>query len=249
MYMGLNSSCTQTTDHKPLETIYSSRSRPCTQIERWILQLQPYKFEVKYLPARQNIADPLSRLPQPVRPAKTSLAHKISDDFIKSVAVTATPKAMTTHEIEEASAEDKELVELRACIDEGRWKGDKLKQYLPVSGELCVIGKFILRGTRIMIPSKLRTRVLVLAHEGHPGIVSMKQRLRSKVWWPGIDRQAERFCTTCHGCQLVSRPANPEPIKPTMLPRGPWQDLPVDLLGPLPSGDCSSHSRLLQQIL
>ena len=101
-----------------------------------------------------------------------------------------------------------------------------------------------------MIPSKLRTQVLVLAHEGHPGIVSMKQRLRSKVWWSGIDRQAERFCKTCHGCQLVSRPANPEPIKPTLSPRGPWQDLAVDLLGPLPSEDyVFSRSRLLQQIL
>ena len=135
---------------------------------------------------------------------------------------------MTTREIEEASEEDEELIELRACIDEGSWKGDKLKQY---------IGKLILRDTRIVIPSKLRTRVLVLAHEGHPETVSMKQRLRPKVWWPGIDRQAERFCKTCHGCQLVSRPANPEPIKPTLLPRGPWQDLAVDLLGPLPSGD------------
>ena len=90
-----------------------------------------------------------------------------------------------------------------------------------------------------MIPSncKLRTRVLVLGHEGHPGIISMKQRLLSKIWWPGIDRQAERFCKPCHGCQLVSRPANPEPIKPTLLPRDPWQDLAVDLLGPLLCGD------------
>ena len=88
-----------------------------------------------------------------------------------------------------------------------------------------------------MIPSKLKTQVLVVAHEGHPGIVSVKQRLRSKVWWPDIDRHAERFCKTCHGCQLVSHPASPEPIKPTLLPRGSWQDLAVDLLGPLPSGD------------
>ena len=35
------------TDHKPLETIYSSRSRPCARIERCILRLQPYKFKVK----------------------------------------------------------------------------------------------------------------------------------------------------------------------------------------------------------
>ena len=164
------------TDHKPLETIYSSRSRPCARIERWILRLQPYKFKVKYLPGGQNIADPLSHLSQTEGPVKTSLAHKISDDFVKFVAVTATPKAMTTREIEEASAEDEELIELRACIDEGSWKGDKLKQYLPVSGELCAIGKLVFRGTRNVIPSKLRTQVLVLAHEEHPGIVSMKQR-------------------------------------------------------------------------
>ena len=156
---------------------------------------------------------------------------------VRFIAVTATPKAMTTREIEEVSAEDEEFVELQACVNSGNWKGDKLKQYVPVSSELCVIGKMILRGTLMVIPSKLRPQVLALAHEGHPGIVSMKQRLRSKVWWPGIDRQAERFCKTCHGCQLVSSPVNPEPIRSTPLPRGPWQDLAIDLLGPLPSGD------------
>ena len=115
------------------------------------------------------------------RTGKPSSAQKISDDFIKFVAVTATPKAMTTRDIEEALAEDEEFVEFRACINNENWKGDKLKQYVPVSGELCVIGKFILKGTRIVIPRKLTPQVLVLAHEGHPGIVSMKQRLRSKV--------------------------------------------------------------------
>ena len=144
---------------------------------------------------------------------------------------------MTTREIEEASSKDREFVELRQHIKDGNWKGDQRKQHIPVCGELCVIGKLILRGTRIVIPSKLRPRVLSLAHEGHPGIVSMKQRLRSKVWWPGIDKEAEKFCRTCHGCQLVSSPANPEPIKSTPLPSSPWQDLAIDLLGPLPSGE------------
>ena len=90
------------------------------------------------------------------------------------LAVTSTPRAMTTREIEDASAEDEGLSELRNCIAGGTWTKDQLKQYIPVASELCVIGKLILRGTRIVIPSKLRSRVLTLAHEGHPGIVSMK---------------------------------------------------------------------------
>lgn len=53
--------------------------------------------------------------------------------------------------------------------------------------ELCAIGKLVFRGTRIVLPKELRSRVLELAHEGHPGIVAMKHPLRSKVWWPGID--------------------------------------------------------------
>ena len=79
--------------------------------------------------------------------------------------------------------------------------------------------------------------MLKLAHEGHPGIVMMKKRLRSKVWWPGIDKDSERFCKECCGCKLVSKPIAPKPINRTKLPQGPWQDLACDLLGPLPSGD------------
>ena len=88
-----------------------------------------------------------------------------------------------------------------------------------------------------MVPKQLRTQVLTLAHEGHPGIVPMKQRLRTKVWWPGIDKEVSSACKTCHGCQLVSQPSKPEPMALTELPSAPWQHLAADLLGPLPSGD------------
>ena len=41
----------------------------------------------------------------------------------------------------------------------------------------------------------------------------------------------------CFGYQLVSSPANPEPIKSTPLPQGPRQGLALDLLLLLPPGD------------
>lgn len=47
------------TDHKPLEFIYSARSKPSARVERWVLRLQPYSFAVKYLPGQKNIADVL----------------------------------------------------------------------------------------------------------------------------------------------------------------------------------------------
>ena len=47
-------------------------------------------------------------------------------------------------------------------------------RYKPVRNELCVLGNIVLRGTRLVIPLKLRRRVLELGHEGHLGIVQMK---------------------------------------------------------------------------
>ena len=39
------------------------------------------------------------------------------------------------------------------------------------------------------------------------------------------------------GCQVVSRPMAPPPVKSTSLPQHPWEHLATDILGPLPSGE------------
>ena len=59
--------------------------------------------------------------------------------------------------------------------------------------------------------------------------------MRIKVWWPGIDKDAERICKTCHGCQLVTQPLKPEAMTRGEFPSAPWQHLPADVLGPLDS--------------
>ena len=225
------------TDHKPLEVIYSTKSNPPARIQRWVLRLQPYSFKVKYLPGPQNIADALSRLTKE-KPVSTDYESE-AEDYVRFVAVSAVPRAMTAQEIERESATDEELEAVRNSIRSGQWSKnhEDCVKYLPMRSELCVLGKLVLRGTRIVPPQSLRKQILSLAHEGHLGVVGTKQRLRTKVWWPGIDRDVEQYVKTCHGCQLVGLPNRPEPMKPTELPAGPWQDLAVDLLGPLPSGD------------
>ena len=120
-------------------------------------------------------------------------------------------------------------------LENGLWE-DLTKHYHAFETELSQVGHAILRGSRLVIPTALRERTLELAHEGHPGMTSMKQRLRSKVWWPGIDRDCENYVKSCYGCQLVASQDPPEPIRRTEFPTQPWQDIAIDLLGPLPSG-------------
>ncbi|XP_030834780.1 uncharacterized protein K02A2.6-like [Strongylocentrotus purpuratus] len=225
------------TDHKPLEVIYSPRSKPCARIERWVLRLQQYKYRVVHIAGKSNIADPLSRLLKDDQPRETSVLETEAESFVRFVAVQSTPGAVTTKEVERESEHDPELEVIRECIHSGQWDDCPYKAYIPIKDELCIIGQCVLRGSRLVIPQAQRPKMVSLAHEGHLGIVGTKQNLRTKVWWPGCEKDAEKFVKTCHGCQITSRGNPPEPIRSTMLPTGPWVDVAVDFLGPLPTGE------------
>ena len=220
------------TDHEALKVIYSRKSKPSARIERWVLRLQPYNYQVCYVPSRKNIADALSRLTK----IPASDQSREDDGYIRVIALHAVPVALRIKEIERVSAQDSELQAVRNCLIEGKCDNAP-KQYLPVRNELTFIGHVILRGTRIVIPQALRKRVVNLAHEGHQGVVKTKERLRTKVWWPAMDRDAERRCAECYGCQMVTKNVPPPPLKSTPLPNQPWEEVAVDLMGPLPSGE------------
>lgn len=219
------------TDHKPLEVIFGPKSKPCARIERWILRLQSYRYKVIYRPGKSNIADPLSRLcriPEGMPPTQESHIHQIVEY--------TRPVAVSMEEIVRYSSEDPEIQKVKEGVFHNKWD-EEVKLYKIFQNEFCFYEGVLLRGSRIVIPTKLRDRVLKAAHEGHPGIVAMKGRLRTKVWWPKSDRDAEYLVKSCKGCTLVSAPNPPNPMKRRELPEAPWMDIAVDLMGPLPSGD------------
>ena len=93
-------------------------------------------------------------------------------------------------------------------------------------------------GDKFIIPVAVRDRILKIAHEAHLEITKTKQLLRTKVWWPGLDRQVEEMVNGCDVCQLVGgRQPVKEPLIPTGIPRNPWENIHVDLYGPLPDGN------------
>lgn len=220
------------TDHKPLEVIFGTKSKPCARIERWVMRLQSYDYKVVYQSGKSNIADSLSRLS---KGAEKSLIQ-LNDDHICQIVDLARPRAVSLKEIIDSSMDDQEILNVKEGLYHNIWHDD-VKLYKIFQNELCFHEGILLRGTRIVIPSPLRKRVLDAAHEGHPGIVSMKSRLRTKVWWPRCDKDAENIVKACKGCTLVSAPGPPNRMKRRELPEGPWIDIAIDLMGPLPSGD------------
>lgn len=222
------------TDHKPLEFLFAAKSKPSARVERWVLRLQAYDKCVVYRPGKTNLADSLSRLNN-----GEDFGGREESDIVRHIVAVSKPVAVSQEELVTASKEDSEFVRLREHIRTGNWSNVSsiTTEYLPVKEELCTLGDLVLRGHRLVIPEVLRKKVLELAHEGHQGIVKTKTRLRTKVWWPKIDRAVEKLCKSCHGCQVVSDGPVPEPMARVIPPSGPWQDCAADLLGPMPSGE------------
>jgi hypothetical protein len=110
-----------------------------------------------------------------------------------------------------------------------------LRTFYAIRDELSTVvkGQCIVRGSRTVVPYSLRAAVLELAHEGHPGIVRMKQRCREAVWWPGIDGDVETFVRDCVACIVSGKSVRPVPgpLQPAQLPSGPWRKLALDFAG------------------
>ncbi|XP_062541427.1 uncharacterized protein K02A2.6-like [Armigeres subalbatus] len=154
------------TDCKPLQFLFSPRSKPCARLERWVLRLQSYTYKIVYQPGPTNVADALSRL---------SVSNDVEESFdpeneghVHRLTIMSAPIAITVQEIREETSKDDEIQEVIEALREGNWIG-KAKRYKPYETELCVSTEVLLRGERIIIPEKLRRRTLELAHEGHPG--------------------------------------------------------------------------------
>ena len=180
-------------DHRPLTNIFTTKHDPPARIQRWIMKLQCYKFQVVYQPGRLNAADVLSRSPMRMNDMDKLTSEK-TEHFINYLTENDVPKAMTLTEIKTESAKDKTIKDIIKAIKENKWPNDEnLKPYYKIRNELTVNDDIILRGSKLVIPHALQARVLSIAHESHLGIVKTKQLLREKVWWAGIHQDVENL--------------------------------------------------------
>jgi hypothetical protein len=90
----------------------------------------------------------------------------------------------------------------------------------------------VLRGSRVVVPTTLKGKVLELLHDGHPGVVRMKMLARQYVWWPGIDKGVKDRVKACAFCQESQKAPPQAPLHPWEWPEKPWVRIHADYAGP-----------------
>ena len=90
-----------------------------------------------------------------------------------------------------------------------------LKLFRKVKDDLTVNhdNSVILRGNCIVIPTSLQNRAMVLAHEGHQGIVKTKKLVREKIWFPGIEARVKQLIGNCIACKANGPENHHEPLQ------------------------------------
>ncbi|XP_033114046.1 uncharacterized protein K02A2.6-like [Anneissia japonica] len=148
---------------------------------------------------------------------------------------------MTHSEVSKETQSDPAMQKLKLAIMEGNancWKDSDIADFKAIKHELSVEDNVILRDTRIVLPTSLRSRAVDLAHKSHQGIVKTKQLIREKVWFPGIDSMVERKVKNCLACQSSSSIGSPpEPLRMSKLLESPWKEVSIDFKGPFPAGE------------
>lgn len=113
-----------------------------------------------------------------------------------------------------------------------------------IFSELSVVDGLILRGDKIVPPDapehtggvNVRTKLLDIAHEGHPGENSMKRYVRSRLWFPKMDQEISEITRGCLACQASTVTKTRDPLIPSSPPDELWQNLAADHWGPTPDG-------------
>lgn len=216
-------------DHKPLERIFGPKTAIPTiaalRLQRWAIMLAAFDYDIKHVAAKDNVlADALSRLPLPETGLPESKVFHVEDQWLDSLPV-------ASKDVRHATAKDPVLSRVLDYSRSG-WPVTcddlRLRPYYEKRHEMSIEADCLMWGLRVIVPSKLQSRILDELHVAHPGMVRMKEVARSHVWWPNIDREIEELVRGCTGCQQVKSAPAVAPVMPWIWPSIPWYRIHVD---------------------
>jgi len=95
---------------------------------------------------------------------------------------------------------------------------------------------------QIVIPmdEKLRKDIIQMCHDhemaAHRGVKLTIQKIQRDFWWYGLNRDVEKYISTCVQCQSNKSSSQPKTVlKPLQIPERKWQSISLDLITDLPT--------------
>ncbi|KAL3975969.1 inner nuclear membrane protein Man1 [Sarotherodon galilaeus] len=208
------------TDHRPLVSIFHPQkgmpTMAAARLQRWALFLGAHTYTIVF---------------------KGTKLHGNADGLSPTVfhVTQMEPLPVTSAQVKRETSRDTILSKVYDFTVNG-WPSCSDTQFSAYSArkdQLSVCQGCVMWGTHVILPPKLRTKVLDSLHDGHLGVVKMKSLARSYVWWPGIDCEIENMAKSCTGCQQTLRQPQTAPVHAWEWPSALWQRIHIDLCWPI----------------
>lgn len=118
------------------------------------------------------------------------------------------------------------------------WTSDgELAPHLQQDQLVKVTEGMILRDDKYIVPEALQKPVIKLYHDyAYVSAPKTQQLIQKYFWWPEMASDIQRWCDTCIVCATINqgKPGRTKLCRPEP-PKGPWESLQLDFIGPLPS--------------
>jgi hypothetical protein len=240
------------TDHKPLVKILGdSALNTITNPRLFSLKEKTlrYRYKIKHVPGTWHCApDACSRQPAKSLTAtittctqrecdeddrasfftthsyveshiRAAMSGSSRDDYLQSI---------TVERVKEAAQLDPECIALTRQIlhgfpDDDSSIEDIIRPYWKIRDDLSNVDGITLYAGRIVIPTSLRKEVLECLHSAHQGVVGMKSRAQSSIYWPGLSNAIANRRSQCHTCNTIAPSQPVEPLHPTPAPSYPFE--------------------------
>nr|CAB3264537.1 uncharacterized protein zf(cchc)-26 [Phallusia mammillata] len=209
-------------DHMPLVKAFRSNSSNFTPRQhRYMDYIAQYASDVEFLSGFQNVvADGLSRI--------EVNAISLADDLL----------SLNDLALQQQDSEFREsLQELYGSLE--------LTERQVPNSDLKLIGDVSTGNFRPIVPLALRKRAFMTLHGlSHPGVKATRRLIGSRFVWHGLNQDVNEWSKNCLECQRckVKRHVR-APLGHYIEPTGRFQDVNLDIVGPLPL--CDGYSYLL----
>ena len=223
------------TDYKTLISLFGAHAKLPTlvaaRLQRWALTLSAYNYKIEYRTGANNgNADALSRKPL----VQTNLNAQTDDTTNNVLNIETIPFNVSYDEMVRETRKDRILSVVYDCLLKGR-ELPQSAEFLPyqrVKDHLNIDKECVLKANRVIVPVKLKGKVMQMLRSEHMGISKTKNLARFYVWWSKIDEDIENLIKSCEPSQLNRNDPEKHSSHSWQYPSKPWERIHIDFCGP-----------------